>query len=89
MTEIEDEVVAQLDGLVQEFILGNHRPGDNVPSTPKLMPIIERRNGACSILCRFLWEVDHGWRQKIDDFGDASAGASATNHKQGAERYLQ
>ncbi len=41
MAQVEDQVIAQLDRLVEELLSRDHGPGGDIPRRPQLAPIVQ------------------------------------------------
>lgn len=50
MAEVEDAGVAKLDGLGEEFVVGDHAASDGVPGGPEAAPVFEGGGGGEGVL---------------------------------------
>lgn len=50
MAEVEDACVAQLDGLGEELVVGDHAARDGVPGRPETAPVFEGGDGSGGVL---------------------------------------
>lgn len=50
VAEVEDACVAQLDGLGEELVVGDHAARDGVPGGPEAAPVFEGGDGGVGVL---------------------------------------
>ena len=58
VAQIENEIVAELDGLLHELFLGHHRFRDSIPGSPETVPFRERWDWSSRILNCMGGEID-------------------------------
>jgi hypothetical protein len=66
VTEVEDQIVAKLDGFVEKLVLGHHCPSDEIPCSPKLMPLRQSRKWIARILTGLICEREVPRREQME-----------------------
>jgi hypothetical protein len=76
VAEVEDALVAQINGLGEQLFLGNHLLSNRIPGGPKLTPLSKRRNRLGGILFGRIGEEYNGLGDEVQALKRVSCIAS-------------